>query len=317
MCMKTKLINQIMNCARKLNFGLLMVSILSLFHLNSLFATTTYFGRRPEVLMSDIFINSTYKIQGTDHEGRTITGTVFIIGHDFPEIPHLPGQSTIVFFTAAHVLEGIKGDCATVFLREKTGKVYKKIPYDLQIRYKDKPLWIKHPEVDIAAIFPQKPLGIDLNVPSTVNIATDEIFETKQLITGDKLFVLGYPFGIEANNAGFPILRTGTIASHPLSPIKDYKTFLMNFDVFGGNSGGPVFMQNRDSYGDITGDHNYIVGIVIENWFITKQVKDLEKIHPMDQKELGLAVVVHAQYMKELLQNIKVVPGQGHVLNGE
>ncbi len=302
MCMKTKLINQIMNCARKLNFRLLMFYIFLLFHLNSLFATT-YFGRSQEILLSDIFINSTYKIQGTAHEGGTITGTVFIIGHDFPEIPHLPGQSTIVFFTAAHVLEGIKGDYATLFLREKTGKVYKKIPYDLQIRHKDKPLWIKHPEVDIAAIFPQKPLGIDLNVPSTVNIATDEIFETRQLITGDKLFVLGYPFGIEANNAGFPILRTGTIASHPLSPIKDYKTFLMNFDVFGGNSGGPVFMQNRGSYGDITGDHNYIVGIVIAQ-HVT-----------VDKKELGLAVVVHAQYMKELLQSMKVVPGQGHILN--
>jgi len=149
------------------------------------------------------------------------------------------------------------------------------------------------------------PLEIDLNVPSTESIATDEVFENKLIIPGDKLFILGYPFGLEANDAGFPILRTGTVASHPLSPIKYYKTFLLDFDVFGGNSGGPVFVQNRHFYGDIKlQPFNYLVGIVIKNYQeyrLKQNSNEKEKV-----QELGLAIVVHAQYMKELLQTIKV-----------
>lgn len=278
--------------------------VFSLFHLNLLFAGNFLNG--PDDTLSESLMNTTFKIQGS---GKV--GTVFIMSHRFQGLDIPPGQGALVLFTAAHVLDEIKEDQATIYFRKKIGKIYKKIAFNFKIRHKGKPLWVKHPEVDIACMpVSDMPEGLDLTYTSTEQIATDDIFETKMIIPGDKLFVLGYPFGIEADDAGFPILRTGTVASYPLSPIKDYKTFLLDFDVFGGNSGGPVFVQNRLSYGTIKGEPvNYLVGVVIGNYEELKEVKEegnsKQKIYEKVQ-DLGLAIVVHAQYMKELLQNFKI-----------
>lgn len=288
-----------------------------LFHLNTLFAGNFLTG--PEYLISETLENTTFKIQGAGHKRGTITyGTVFMMIHEFPGMEYPPGKSSVVLFTAAHVLEGIKGDEATIFYRKKIGKIYKKVAYDFPIRVNNTPLWIKHPEVDIAIMLVHgMPEGLDLTYISTSVIATDEIFENKNIVIGDKLFVLGYPLGIEANDAGFPILRVGAVASYPLSPITHYKTFLLDFDVYEGNSGGPVFVQNRFSYGEIKlKPFNYLLGIVIQNYREFKEIrkdKDLEVKEDISKttevekiQDLGLAVVVHAQYIKELLQKITV-----------
>ena len=47
---------------------------------------------------------------------------------------------------------------------------------------------------------------------------------------------------VSADAAGFPILRSGRVASYPLAPASVFPTFLMDFSVFPGNSGGAVFM---------------------------------------------------------------------------
>src|SRR3546814_20200686 len=60
------------------------------------------------------------------------------------------------------------------------------------------------------------------------------------------MMALGFPRGLAANQAGFPILRSGRVASYPIAPAKIFPTFLLDFSVFPGNSGGPVYMRNQD-----------------------------------------------------------------------
>jgi len=72
-------------------------------------------------------------------------------------------------------------------------------------------------------------------------LATDEVFIRYEIHTGDELLSLGYPFGLPANSAGFPILRSGKIASYPLIPAKKHRTFLYDVQAQSGNSGGPVY----------------------------------------------------------------------------
>ena len=57
------------------------------------------------------------------------------------------------------------------------------------------------------------------------------------------MMTLGFPRGLAANAAGFPILRAGRVASYPVAPARIFPTFLLDFSVFPGNSGGPVFMS--------------------------------------------------------------------------
>lgn len=73
------------------------------------------------------------------------------------------------------------------------------------------------------------------------------MLERLQVQPGDEMMTLGFPRGIAASDAGFPILRSGKVASYPVSPADRYPTYLVDVDVFAGNSGGPVYVPIRNT----------------------------------------------------------------------
>ncbi len=120
---------------------------------------------------------------------------------------------------------------------------------------------------------------------------------------GDQLFVLGFPYGDEANDAGFPILRSGRIASYPLTPTNLHKTFLLDFEIFKGNSGGPVlFYSETRVYGGSThiGSVQFIMGVVSQERELTEKVESLSETVVRKHK-LGLAVISQANFVSELI----------------
>lgn len=146
-----------------------------------------------------------------------------------------------------------------------------------------RPLWIRHPSQDIAAITIQAPpefakAAIPLNW-----LADDNTFVQRGLEPGDEMMALGFPRGLSSNRAGFPILRWGRVASYPLSPVSSFPTFLMDFRVFDGNSGGPVFLP-----GDGPSRPGVVAGVLV------KQVESRG-----DRLEIG--VVVHARHVREAI----------------
>jgi len=80
-------------------------------------------------------------------------------------------------------------------------------------------------------------------------LGTGETFEQHAVGPGDEMMALGFPEGLAANEAGFPILRSGRVASYPLMPAKAFPTFLLDFSVYPGNSGGPVFVKRTQADG--------------------------------------------------------------------
>src|SRR4030095_9983299 len=76
-------------------------------------------------------------------------------------------------------------------------------------------------------------------------LAADDTFTKYRVGAGDEMMALGFPRGLAANQAGFPILRSGRVASYPVAPAKIFPTFLLDFSVFPGNSGGPVSMSEQ------------------------------------------------------------------------
>ena len=74
-------------------------------------------------------------------------------------------------------------------------------------------------------------------------LAGDDTFARFGVGQGDEMMVLGYPQGLSANPAGFPILRSGRVAS-PIERAAVSPTFLLDFRVFPGNSGGPVYIAD-------------------------------------------------------------------------
>jgi len=242
--------------------------------------------------LNTILMNSTFRIQGS---GKT--GTVFIIGRPSKKDS---AKAFYVLVTANHVLADIKTDQAILYLRKEIDTVYSLYPYLIKIRNNGNPLWVKHPDADVAAMYVSLPSDVKINLLPTYFLATDSLISEFEIHPGDDLYCLGYPYGVSASEAGFPILRSGIISSYPLLPSKEIKTFLFDFRVFGGNSGGPVYFigANRNYKGGVhIGVVRFIMGLVSKQKMIQEEIKSMDetttKEHP-----LGLAIIVPATFIR-------------------
>jgi len=266
-----------------------------------LVALTPLVALAEEGSFTEAVMRSTFRIAGSNSQG-----TAFILGKPDPNAKDR--SFFFVLITAAHVLEDIEGESATLFLRTREGETYKKLPHQIRIRSGSQPLWKRHPEVDVAVMLVPIPREADIYLASTDLLATDERIKTLDVNAGEEVLVLGYPYGAEANDAGFPILRSGRVASFPLTPTVKVKTFLLDFPVFKGNSGGPVFLDQRiraKGSGAALGTFVSVLGIVSEERFLTEQVTSLEELQVKSHK-LGIAVVVHASFVSELVNSLQL-----------
>lgn len=246
--------------------------------------------------LNTILMRSTFKIEG---EGST--GTAFILGKPSKKDPSI---AYYVLVTATHVLDRMKGDKAVLFLRKKIGNSYDKIPFRISIRKEKKNLWVSHPEVDVSAMYVGLPNDIDIALLPISMLADDEVFKEFEIHPGDELLCLGYPLSLEANQAGFPILRSGKIASFPIIPAIEIKSFLFDFEVFPGNSGGPVyFVQSGRTYAGAmhVGTIQFIVGLVSEERILIEGKEFLYEVQ-IKKYPLALAKVIHASFIRETIE---------------
>ena len=250
-----------------------------------------------ETELNTVLMESTFRI-----ESQNSVGTAFVMGRPFPNDS---AKAAYVLITAAHVLEEMQGDMATVYLRRKVDETnWARLPLQVQIRDKGRPLWAKHPSADVAVMYIRIPTTVAIPLLSTELLADDKMLSQFEIHPGDVLQCLGYPLGMEANGAGFPILRSGRIASYPLLPTDSTRTFLLDFNVFKGNSGGPVYMveSNRMYH------HTFYMGqtVTFIAGLVSQEATQMQQfVGPysaeMHQIQLGLAVVVHASLIKQAI----------------
>jgi hypothetical protein len=244
--------------------------------------------------LNTILMRSTFMIVGpAATQGQFTIGSVFVLGRP---IKAQPGRARYVLITAAHVLDNINGESATLLLRRpKADGTYEKFPYEIKIRDKNTPLWIHHADaaIDVACMYLSLPEETKIPLVTTELLATDKMLEQYEIHPGDELSCLGYPLGAQANAAGFPILRSGKIASYPITPAKTVRSFLFDFRVFDGNSGGPVYFSvlGRSYGGSYHIDQyvQFIAGLVSQQSFATLG----------NNAPLQLAVIVPAQFIAE------------------
>jgi len=277
-----------------------------------------------QCLSSAVEINTrlmyyTYRIEGPTGEPNKVTfGTGFLMV--VPE-PNRPGEGQAVLVTAAHVLSKISGSDAKIYLRQEVAEhKFKKVPWDIRIRDANTPLWVQHPTADVAVMKMPLPPFVSSQSREVGGISTDELADDRrmekwEIHPGDELLCLGYPLGAEANPEGFAILRSGRIASFPLTPASEVKSFLFDFEVFNGNSGGPVYFVDRGrTYGGVTYLDEMIssvVGLVTEQAYQPQLLRSVRLLEDSPERlryevtetreRLKLGVVVPAQFIKETL----------------
>ncbi len=241
-------------------------------------------------------MRSTFKVAGTGS-----AGTAFILGRrDVGD----SNKAHYVLVTAAHVLDKMQTDDAILFLRKKNGDGFQKIAFPLKVKKTGRPLWTTHPDADVAVMYVALPRDADLLLISTDLLATDEMLEKFSIHPGDQLSCLGFPYGADANEAGFPVLRTGHIASYPLTPTKKTKVLLVDLNVHNGNSGGPVyFVDINRTFGGTTNlgtTVQFLVGLVSQQSLFEEEVKSMSETRRV-QHQLGIGVVIHASLIREAL----------------
>jgi hypothetical protein len=235
-------------------------------------------------------MHATVQLEQPLGNGTRTVGTGFLISEVAPD-----GRPRTVLVTANHVFQQMPGQMARIGYRvENADGSWSYSPQPLRIRDQSgHELWTHHPSRDVAAIAITAPPEFAKAAIPEDYLAGDDTFIKYKVEAGDELMALGFPRGLAANQAGFPILRSGRIASYPVAPAKVFPTFLLDFSVFPGNSGGPVFMRNpaRRLPGDgeqPEQDVEFIAGL------LTQQVE-------LNNERLEIGIVTHAKFIRETI----------------
>lgn len=230
-------------------------------------------------------LDATFKLFHQDS-----TATCFLVRRD-----QSPENEGLYLVTAAHVLERTKGEKAIVVLREqKEDGSYVRHDHTIAIRQENKPRWLKHPTEDVAALRLVEKVPVPVAALPTSALADEEAITKAGLHICSSIFALTYPQRFEGNEAGFAVARQGIIASHPFLPIARHHTYIADMTAFSGDSGGPVFVEGKDG-------HPLIIGMNLAQYRhderIESEFEERTVHHP-----LGLAIVVHTQFVRETIE---------------
>jgi S1-C subfamily serine protease len=239
-------------------------------------------------------IHATVQLEQPLGDGTRTVGTGFLIS-----APSADGKPRTILVTANHVLQKMPGGTARIGYRVGNADgSWTYTPQPLKIRDKQgQELWTHHPNRDVAAIAITAPPEFAKAAIPINYLASDESFAQYRVGAGDEMMALGFPRGLSANAAGFPILRSGRVASYPIAPAKVFPTFLLDFAVFAGNSGGPVFMPRAPQpHQGLTPASNaapaptegFIAGL------LTQQVE-------LNSERLEIGIVTHAKFIRETI----------------
>lgn len=239
-------------------------------------------------------MHATVQLEQPLGDGTRTVGTGFLISDPGPD-----GKPRTVLVTANHVLAGMPGGTARIGYRiAHADGSWSYSPQPLQIRDAGgHELWTHHPSRDVAAIAITAPPEFAKAAIPKDYLASDDTFTEYKVEAGDEMMALGFPRGLAANQAGFPILRSGRVASYPIAPAKIFPTFLLDFSVFPGNSGGPVFMTDQDHRSNIStagggkDEPEFIAGL------LTQQVE-------LNNERLEIGIVTHAKFIRETLDRL-------------
>jgi len=236
-------------------------------------------------------LQATVRLHGGGHSG---TGFLVAIPAEAATAAHL------LLVSAAHTFADIKGPEATAVCREADGKGgFRRREVMIPIAEGDRPLWVRHPEADVAVLSCTLPAGVDRTAFPLGRLATAADFDGGRVRVGEPVRVACYPAQTEANAAGWPVLRTGAIASHPLSPAAALERFFTDYAHFGGDSGAAVVLDD--------GGSGLVIGVVVAMQRQTDRITS-----PYEEKTihtpLGLAITVPSTLVRETIERWRQQP---------
>lgn len=204
--------------------------------------------------LSERGLNSTEKMMWCTYplSSKKIIGTCFMVAM---KDRRSPGRYLPVVVTSTHTLEAADKDPLFIPLRligadGKLSFATIKIGGDKG----KQPFYVTHPVLDVAA-FPL-PLPPDNGQALALRLLEEKNLLKGSFRAGENVSFLGFPEGLPGTPDLFPVLRGGRIASYDPRMFAA-RLFLINGDVYPGDSGAPVFTASRKG-------NPQLVGMVIQ-----------------------------------------------------
>lgn len=203
---------------------------------------------------------------------------------------------SVVLVTAAHFFEQTPDpECQVVYRIENADKTYSRKEVTVPLRNGNAPLWKKHPEMDVAAMPVVLPDDVAVKPFSINQLADESRLQEWKIRVGQQVSIPCFPAKLEANEAGWPILRRGFVATHPLTPVKSARTILIDVSTFGGDSGAPVIVASEEK--------SLVIGLVLGMLRQTDSASlSFEQL--TFHMPLGLAIVVQAPFIRETIESL-------------
>lgn len=206
------------------------------------------------------------------------------------------GADGVVLVTAAHVFEQMGDGCDWIARFEQPDGTFLRKVEKLTLREGGKPRWKRHPELDIAALRLQVTEGVSIKSFPFEQLTDEMSIKARQVRVGQETFIPCFPAKLEGNEAGWPVLRKGSIATYPLAPVRSAKTILVDYNAFGGDSGAPVVV--------VTDQKPLVVGLVLGMHRQTDRA-----VLPFEERTmhtpLGMAMVAQAHFIRETIGLLK------------
>lgn len=219
-------------------------------------------------LIPPFFLNCVVSIGiSAPAQGQTAwIGTGFIVGRPIEDESGTKRYHTFLV-TNKHVLTGKQ----SVVLRFNSLDGTRVLDYPVALEIEGQQIWVGHSSDDVdVAVFTLNPQVLEQDGAEfgffklDEHVMTVDDMKTECVSEGDGVFVLGFPMGIVAPQKKNVIARAGAIAR--IRDVLDghQSSFLIDANIFPGNSGGPVVI--RPEFTSITNTKSInraaLVGIV-------------------------------------------------------
>lgn len=166
--------------------------------------------------------------------------------------------------------------------------------------------WWYHPtdeKIDVAVIPWAPPKEVDFKYIPTEIFLSDEIISSRNIGSGDEVFMTGLFVHVAGSTRNLPLVRTGNIAMMPNEPIPTgmgiMDAYLIEARSIGGLSGSPAFVGKGGSY--------YLMGLMHGHWDILPTSKeDIGDLDSFGAVNMGIAIVVPAKKILEVINHPKL-----------
>lgn len=232
------------------------------------------------------------------------TGTAFVVRRDAAD-----GRPKRLLVSAEHAFSRAKGDEVTVvYRRAGDDGSYAPLPVSTRIRREGKPLWARHPALDVAVLAIEPPPEAVASAVTIDDLADDEALKRLGVHPGDPVRCVGYPHAAQfgAGPEGFGVVRQGCIASFPLLPTAKTKTFLIDLNTFEGDSGAAIYLatERRPPAGARSdAPPRLILGVMSAQHFIDEQYAMVYQ-SGKTRHRMGLGIIVHASAVREAIDRL-------------